>query len=300
MKIMGYGQHQSFYLRPHWLAKAIQMLRNDERFFYDKFGFEKIGLGKNMIKSLQFWTVAMNIAYTSRNEAQQTIHKLTEFADVLYQYDRFIRYPETAAILHYYLVSHPDPATTWYWFYNIVEDIVVSVNDLHTDLVKWVNQNEKKSVSDKSLRRDIDCLIKLYTAGKNEEDDPEEIIHSPLCNLKLIEINNNIIRKRSPKIKEIGLAALLYTLLDYSREKNIETISVDEIQNSPQLWGKVYNLKRNTIINALEELTHHPKYPIRFVRTNRLDSVHVPNVSPIEYLKFEYMRKKVLYNEYLI
>ncbi|MED0756864.1 DUF4007 family protein [Aneurinibacillus thermoaerophilus] len=291
---MGYGQHQSFYLRPHWIAKAVRMLEQDERFFYDPFGFEKIGLGKNMIKSLRFWTVAMNIVHEERSaDTKQTIHRLTPFSKLLYEYDRFIRYPETAAILHYYLVSSPSQATTWYWFFNLLGEKAMTVQELHESLVSWVNQNENRTVSNNSLKRDIDCLIKLYTAGKDEGDDPEEVIQSPLHILGLVEERQEVVYKHSPSFEEIGLPALLYTLLLYAKEREITTVSVEEIQEVPGLWGKVFNMKRNEIVSALDELTRYGKYPVRFVRTNRIDSVRLPDVEPLTFLTFEYGRKAV-------
>ncbi|MEZ2734427.1 DUF4007 family protein [Aneurinibacillus aneurinilyticus] len=292
---MGYGQHQSFYLRPHWIAKAIRMLEEDERFFYDSFGFEKIGLGKNMIKSLRFWTMAMNIVQEERSiDTKQTVHRLTAFSKILYEYDRFVRYPETAAILHYHLVSSPTQATTWYWFFNLFGEKAIVVQDLQESLVSWVNQNENKTVSTNSLKRDIDCLIKLYTAGKDESDDPEEVIQSPLHILRLVEQKKGVVYKNSPSFEEIGITALLYTLLVYTQAREITTVSVEEIQEAPRLWGKVFNMKRSEIVSALDELTRHVKYPISFVRTNRIDSVRLPDVEPLTLLTFEYGRKTVI------
>ncbi|MCY9076434.1 DUF4007 family protein, partial [Bacillus inaquosorum] len=55
---MAYGRHESFYLRDKWLSKGMKAISEDSRFFYDKDGFEKIGLGKNMVRSLRFWLLA--------------------------------------------------------------------------------------------------------------------------------------------------------------------------------------------------------------------------------------------------
>jgi hypothetical protein len=81
---VGYGQHQSFYLRPHWLYKALKEIKNDERFFYDEFCFEKLGVGKNMAKSIRYWCTATNVMEEQRRKDGKTVHKLTQFGELIF------------------------------------------------------------------------------------------------------------------------------------------------------------------------------------------------------------------------
>jgi hypothetical protein len=287
---MAYGQHQSFYLRDRWLNKAIKHLKQDERFFYDDEAFEKMGLGKNMVKSLRFWVVATGVVEEKFNEERKKIHLLTPLGQMLYNYDKFIQFNDTASILHYHLVHEMEPATTWYWFFNILSSGVMSKEELHVALVDWVNTNEDKKFSERSLKRDIDCLIKLYTAGQSVID-PEEVIQSPINKIDLIKENKGMIIKKSPAIEDIGESALYYTLINYSELHEIDNVSVEEIATNKGLWGKVFNLSRPSIVTALENLTYHPKYPLKFTRTNNLDTVRLPGISSLELLEFEYKRK---------
>ncbi|KGX91860.1 DUF4007 family protein [Pontibacillus marinus] len=288
---MAYGQHQSFYLRDRWLSKAIKQLKKDSRFFYDKEAFEKIGLGKNMVQSLRFWVVATNLAEEQTNDERKKVHLLTKFGDLIDEYDRHIQFVDTASLLHYQLSSNFEPSTVWFWFFNILDETTVSKEDLFRLFSKWVVQNEEKRVSEKSLKRDIDCLIKLYTAGQTA-NDPEEVIQSPLNKLNVMSEKNGMIFKKTPNsIEEIGLSALYFSLLDYCSKNSVEMVSVDEIIYQDGLWGNVFNMNRNLIIQALHQLTNHPLHPITFTRTNNLDTVRVPKVDPLEYLKDEYSRK---------
>ncbi len=289
MSIVGYGQHQSFYLRDRWLSKAIKPLQVDERFFYDNEAFEKIGLGKNMVQSLRYWVVATRVVEESFNEDRKKVHHLTTFGEIMYEYDKFVQLNSTASIIHYHLSKDSEPSTMWYWFFNELNQNTITKEELTELFFNWVEMNEDKKISDKSLKRDIDCLIKLYTAGQNT-DDPEEVIQSPLNKLKLVEEYKGIIRKRNPRYDEIGLAALMYTLLDYRESNSIDSITVTEIAENKGLWGKIYNLSRSEIIDALTMLSNLPKYQLNFVRTNNLDTIHLPEVSSINFLKFEYKR----------
>ncbi|WP_240371150.1 DUF4007 family protein [Anoxybacteroides rupiense] len=287
---MAYGQHQSFYLRDRWLSKGIKHLMGDSRFFYNKESFEIIGLGKNMLQSLRFWLVATKIIEEKFNNEQKKLHCVTQLGDIIYKFDRFIRFYETASILHYELTKDKEPATAWYWFFNIVRQEFLSKEELLQLFIEWVSREENREISTKSLKRDIECLVKLYTAGQ-ASFDPEEVIQSPIYKIGLIEEKNGIVHKRNGQIEKIGLTALMYSLLDYKDRKEVETISVEEIVNEEGLWGRVFNMNRTTIVNALEMLTNHRVYKISFTRTNNLDTVKLPSISAIDYLEYEYKRK---------
>ncbi|WP_283152650.1 DUF4007 family protein [Guptibacillus hwajinpoensis] len=287
---MGYGQHQSFYLRDRWLSKAIKPLKDDDRFFYDKYAFEKIGLGKNMVQSLKFWLVATGVVKEEFNENRKKVHKLTPLGELINKYDKFVLFNDTASILHYMLSKEKEPSTMWYWFFNECNESLTTKDNLLNLFSIWVDVHEDKNISEKSLKRDVDCLVRLYTAGQNT-DDPEEVIQSPLNKLELLTDKKGYVYKKQPRKENIGMATLMYVLLDYRDRKEIDSISVSEITSENGLWGKVFNMSRSEIIDALSELANHPKFPLRFVRTNNLDTIHLPDIQSLEFLEFEYKRK---------
>ncbi|WP_059170468.1 DUF4007 family protein [Bacillus sp. FJAT-27445] len=286
---MAYARHESFYLRDKWVSKGLKVINEDPRFFYDKDGFEKIGLGKNMVKSLRFWLSAMNLI----EETKSKEHQMSELGELIFSVDRLLQRNETVALIHYNLIRNKnDLATVFYWFFNIYKETITQRPELKKSFKTWVKNNEPKPVSETSLNRDIDVLIQQYTKNANE-NDPEDFIFSPFTKLNLIkeepsEEKNENIRKVSPEVNEIGISALYYVLLNYSLEKGLDLISLEEIINEPFLWGKVFNLSRNKIIEALNILTNHEKFPIEYLRTNNLDNVRVPKIHPIELLNYEF------------
>jgi hypothetical protein len=287
---MGYGQHQSFYLRDRWLPKAIKEISNDERFFYDKQAFEKIGLGKNMVQSLRYWAVATNVVGEEFSKERQKSHYITDFGNMLNKFDKSIQLNDSASLIHYFLTRQKEPSTVFYWFYNEYTQNVTSKEELINQFKEWVEHNENKTVSLNSLKKDIDCLIKLYTAGLNSVD-PEEVIQSPLSKINLIKEKKNIIMKYSPTYEEVGLIALMFVLLDYCSRKEIDSLTVDQIYETKGLWGKTFNLSRVQIVSALEQLSYEKHNGIKFVRTNQLDTVQVPDIKAINFLEEQFQRK---------
>lgn len=287
---MAYGQHQSFYLRDRWLSKGLRHISEDERFFYDKEAFEKIGLGKNMVQSLRFWVIATGVVEEKFNDDRKKAYHPSELGKVIYEYDRFVQFNDTAAIIHYHLSREKEPATIWYWFFNILNETIIPKEEVTNSFIVWVKQEDSKIVSERSLRRDVDCLLKLYTAGQSH-NDPEEVIQSPITKLNLVQEKKGIVYKVNPTLEDIGLTALMYSLLDYSRRKDIYTITVEEIVSNEGMWGKVFNTTRGMIINALEKLSLHPEYNLTFTRTNNLDTVRLPKITPLEFLRSDYSER---------
>lgn len=284
---MGYGQHQSFHLRDRWLSKALKSLDGNERFFYTENAFEQIGLGKNMVQSLRFWVEATKVV--EKQEGKKHSHSLSNLGRLILKYDKVIQLQDTAAILHYNLTSDKEVASSWHWFFNYFNEKVSTKEEIFEGLKKWVEENESKNIAEGSLKKDVDCIVRLYTSGQDNED-PEEVIHSPIAKLNLLSETEGYIYKKTPKISDIGVTALMYVLLDYCNNHNINTITVDEIEHKNNLWGKTFNLNRSVIVNALERLMKHKKFPIKFIRTNKLDDVQIPKVTALEFLEHEYLR----------
>ncbi|MCA0984297.1 DUF4007 family protein [Halobacillus yeomjeoni] len=287
---MAFGQHQSFYLRDRWINRIFKNIPSDDRFFYRKDAFEKVGLGKNMVKSLRFWALATNLVEEKTKEDRKKGHFITEFADFINEYDPYIQFTDTLALLHYYVVSRVEPATTWYWFFNLYNETFTTKEKVLEDLKDWVLLEKEIKVSENSLKRDVDCLIKFYTAGQDTQD-PEEVNQSPLHSLGLLEVKQNKVKKMYKESKDVGYSALMYVLLNYANENGTNDLLVDEILNNGGLWGRTFNMSRSSVIDGLNHLTEHPKYPITFIRTNNLDTVRLPKLSPLEFLRFEYKRK---------
>jgi hypothetical protein len=288
---MKFGHHQSFYLRVNWLSKAMKMRNEDPQFFYDEFGFEKIGLGRNMVKSLRYWAVATSVMEEAKNEERKSIHQLTEFGQLVFDNDRFIRLPLTAAVLHVLLASNKEQATTWYWYFNEFNHRSITNEELHAALTEWVKQHHNREVSANTLKRDLDCLKLMYTVQASSEDDPEDVVASPLSGLKLLYDTKEQFVKRSPELQHIDLDALYFNLLYYCGKNAVNSLTLEEILIKPMLWGKLFHLSSNQIREALELLHADPLYPVKFVRTNQIYSLSIDVEDAYAFLQNAYIRK---------
>lgn len=288
---MKFGQHQTFHLRVNWLRKGISMVRKNPRFFYDKEAAEKIGLGKNMVQSLKFWMLTTNIMYESKDlDTKKAAHNITKFGDLMDAYDPYLNLPDTLSLLHYFIFEHSEPLTVWDWFFNINSSKVSTKEELVNSLISWASTIQNTESIEKSIKRDIDCFLRLYTSDTVE--DPEEVTQSPLSSIGLLTDHKGMIKKNMVGYEKIGLISLMYTLLKYGEKNETNSISIDEIESSSNLWGSLFHLSRVEIIKALEVLEVHPLHPISFIRTNSLNDILLPQVSCEQFLESEYKMKE--------
>ncbi|RUL46530.1 DUF4007 family protein [Lysinibacillus antri] len=268
---MGFGQHQTFYLRQQWLTKGLIEVEKNHRFFYDPEHFEILGVGKNMAKSIRYWLNATQLTEDKKSTKTEVV--MTDLAKLIFQYDPYVKTRYTLYILHYLLVTEKNEASAWYWFFNIFNERVFTKQLLLEKLEQWVKENFEKEVSINSLKRDVDCLIQLYTAKEYSNQTPEDVIKSPFESLGLVHQTTGSYYVKSESAYNLMANILYITLLKYSEKHNKKEVSLNDLINGEELWGKVFNLNRDTIVEYLDEVRKY--YPIIFTRTNRLDVIRL-------------------------
>lgn len=198
--------------------------------------------------------------------------------------------------MHYNICSDAKNSETWYWFFNVLKSNVITKDSLINSLLpSWVESQGKK-VSPKSLKRDIECLIQFYTVSENPHD-PEDTIFSEFSKLGLIQEirmpdGNRAIKKTRSSVEKIGVNALMYVLLDYCKNNNQYIISVDDILNGYNLWGKIFNFDKQTSMEALNILSLQKENPIIFNRTSNLDTIQCPKIDPLSFLRDRYKKEE--------
>lgn len=288
---MGFGQHQTFYLRQQWLTKGLIEVDKNPRFFYEPDHFEVLGVGKNMAKSIRFWLGATKLVKEKRS-IKIELH-LTELGEAVFNYDRYVKSRFTLSILHYLLVTEKNEASTWFWFFNVFNERVFTKTLLYSQLEQWAKETFEKDVSINSLKRDIDCLLQLYTMKSYTNQTPEDVIKSPFESLNLVQSTTEIHYIKTPLKHSLTAECLYITLIIYMNKYGVKEVGLNDFINEPELWGRVFNLGRDEIIDHLDKLQE--KYGVIFTRTNRLDVVRIEHE-----VQWDEVLKSVYENEGLV
>lgn len=264
---MAYGRHQSFYIKNNWINKGIKAIVNDSSVFNNVENYKNLGIGKNMFMALKYWLYALNIANKD--------FSLTTFGKYLLKCDLSCNSSFSLNLLHYYL-SLKDPinespiSDTFFFVFNIHDYKSFNKDELLESLMNWDMSNNIRPTSDKTISRDIDCLIQTYT--KIDKQHPEDLNFSVLAKLNLFKKNKDFLTRIPLKHELISKEAMFYVMLRMVKDKPTKNISVDELENSEMSLGRVFHLTRADIIDLIEEMISEG-FPLVITRTNNLDTV---------------------------
>ena len=280
---MIFGRHETFYLREGWLYKIInEMLKKNHNIFSKKEAAEIFGVGYNMVPAMKYWGEGMGIIKHKR-EGTKNNYYLTKLGKIINEKDPHLEMIETNWLLHIKLVSKIEHSTLWYWLFNIYENDVLITDDYVLMITNWIIENEGKAVAEKTLMRDLLCLIQTYTREMKSYDLEDNLI-CPLSSLGLIErFGGKIIIKRVNEI-DIPISIFEYVLFEYIKNRgfndliyqiNIRDLLLDI--NSP---GRILRCDSNGLIALLSRINGGGRKSIffdnvRIVTTAGLDNVEI-------------------------
>lgn len=282
---MAYARHQSFYIKQNWINKGIKAVDANPSLFMDVSNYKELGIGKNMFISLKYWLEALNIVDFSKDTPE-----LTPFGRFISEFDLSCQKPFTLNLLHYYLtlkepMNGADLSHTFYWFFNLNEDRIFKKATLLDELVKWDTSEYKRSTSENTIGRDIDCLLLTYT--KTEKSHPEDKNVSVLANLKLLQKQGDSYVRLPLRSSMLDKKVFFYMTLNLIEKENQNKFASDKfleigkLIDSEMSPGRIFGMNRVDIIDVLEEMISEG-YPLEVVRTNDIDTMIVRTTDTAE------------------
>lgn len=289
---MKYRGHETFSIRKNWLAKGILAVTENKMIFTDKSQnpMDALGIGRNMVLSLRYWLKAVGLTEEKRNsETKKTETVLTNFGKIVFENDKLCEETGTLWLLHYFLATNFENATSWYFFFNEFNLSEFSKDDFVLALQNFDRINGGKTAI-RSLEDDFECILNTYISRfkTSEEINPEDNIECPFAELGLLDFvdkNKKNYRKIIPpkqNIPSLIFLAVLYDRIEkdsrvkpHNDIKNIDffEIPLSDIQNKKCFPGKIFNLDTITLMDILSELEN--KNLIKVVRTAGLDVVQI-------------------------
>ncbi len=267
-KRMKFQGHEKFALREGWLNKGMEAVAKDSRVFKDKYATDALGVGSNMVKAIRYWMTAFRLIKEDRKEGTQ----LTDLGKVIYKEDVYFDKYFTLWILHSNLVNNSEDATTWYAFFEKAGFEEVEKEELDNFIIReLLKYSDKDTLPEKSIKTDIDVLLKMYSNNTIKED-PEEKNVCPLSKLGLVSYNGNTIGKRTPDLQIIDEWAILYELARIFEIENSDNISIDRVSDGEDSISNVFNLSR-IVVNQYLDKIENMGY-IKVDRTAGLDMIY--------------------------
>lgn len=184
-----FGGHETFPLRYTWLRKAVQHVERDPRIFNDDDAMVRLGVGKNMVRSIKHWALVCGVLEEDPEIANNRgrVLRPTALGHALFDdegWDPYLEDPATLWLLHYELASSPDQTTTWYLVFNHLPQPELTKTELLGWLSKLAQERAWPRVSPASLRRDVEVFLRTYVPSRASRIVPLEAtgsVHALAC-----------------------------------------------------------------------------------------------------------------------
>lgn len=290
-----FAKHETFHIREGWLFKGMsaifEMAQGDTvyNFFLESDAPERLGMGRNMVRSLRYWMQATGLAVEQYEG--RSVPRLTEFGELVWQNDPYLENEGTLWLIHYYLSCNREEATSWYWFFNHFAPVSFSDKQATEALQNWVIIAEPdRRVAQSSLKKDVACLLRTYLPdGKG--NNPENLLESPLAQLGVLAQFGDGAQKRyhwqRADTNRLHPLILLYVLVDRQQKErpSLSEVRLSQVLQEPMNAGRVFNLTTAVLTDLIAALNKsYPDLSVRFVRTAGLDQLTLPQVTCAEIL----------------
>jgi hypothetical protein len=256
-----FSGHETFTLRSNWLKKAFDLLQDIPDLFRRDDAFVLLGVGKNMAQSIRFWGRATGLfERTETGDMRATELGVALLADN--GWDPFLVTAAGRWLLHYQIVSNPDPAFTWYYTFNVLKRGDFTVNSIRSNIIDFINRKINKMPSENTLNRDIDCMVRCYvrTPARSLVQPLEELLHCPLLDLNLIQAlpDQSGYRLASGAQPDLPDALVALAAFRQARWQQRATLSFNDLAYGERSPGRIFRLDEDSLLSRLfllEEIT---------------------------------------------
>lgn len=251
---LSFSGHETFRFRYTWLPKAVQQFNLDGEIFNRDDAFVRLGVGKNMVRSMRHWSQSMGLMERNGTGGLTTLGKSLFLED---GWDPYLEDIGTLWLLHWQLVSTLSRATTWHFSFTRWG----RERFTREQLSDWLFELAEKAgdrTSRETIKRDVDVFVLTYVASETSSTvTMEETFDCPLVELGLIrEVDTRtyeFVRGDQPTLPdEMFVFALTQHWNRVAPER--KTLEVSSLFHGPGSLGGAFKLSENALIERLVNL----------------------------------------------
>lgn len=247
-----FANHETFHPRFGWLKKGFDAVQGDPGIFLEDDAPVRLGVGKNMVRSIRYWCTAYKIIDKNNSTTKLGRQLLGDNG-----WDPYLEDPASLWLLHWNLLKPTCEAAAWYYIFNIFRRLEFTKGDILAGLNEYVT-NFNKNIAESSFVKDINCILRMYVAQELNINSPsEDSIDCPFNELGLIRnFGKNYQFKVGAKTNlppEIIVAACLEYAAWINQDKNqVKTINIPSLLYEEGSPGMVFKLTENILCASIE------------------------------------------------
>jgi hypothetical protein len=263
--------HESFPCRYTWLPKAVRGLRENPRLFAggDDGAMVPLGVGKNMVRSVRFWSQAAGVV---RPVGKGEGHSLSDLGKAVFSdggFDPFLEDIRTLWLIHWNLSTGTrNPLLAWDFLLNRWHEPELVPSLVQRALLAEASKLDQK-LSAATIEQHWDTFIHTYVPTRGRKGEVlEDNLDCPLVELDLIvRIGDRLTGQtggraepvyafRRQQKPDVTGELFLFCLNDYwdKRHPTEATLPFREIAHGHGSPGQIFKLPEDDIRHRLEQL----------------------------------------------
>ena len=258
-----FARHETFHPRYGWFRKAYSAAAWDPHVFTRRDAPVKIGVGKNMTRSIRFWGLATKLIVEdpkapNRRSPGVVPTRLGQGIFGEHGWDPYMEDPGTLWLLHWLLLAPPSRLPVWWLAFNEFDTVEFSDEDLDVALATGLQAvSEWNGPHPNSRRKDMNALLRTYGPPvRSARTSIDDILDCPLRELNLIDRSPATGRYRfalGPK-PTLPSEIVAYAALDYVSRTGAtgNTVTLSRLAYEPGAPGRAFKLAESELEEALE------------------------------------------------
>ena len=275
-----FSHHETFHLRYGWLKRAYDQVQNDGQIFTRADATVKLGVGKNMVRAIKFWSIASKILRVEGPIKNASVVP-TDMGKMMFSddgFDPYLEKPDTLWLLHWLLFAPPCRIPVWWIIMNEFPATNISIENVTESIITRVtNISEWSTPSPKSIKKDVGVFIHTYTT-RQDKLSIEHYLDCPFRQLHMIKQSSRD-NMRFVFGKKHGLSPLItaFTCLDFIDRAGIKSnsIPISRLATETGSVGNIFKINENDLANLLEDAC------------NESESIKLRNTNGAQHLIFD-------------
>lgn len=267
--------HETFPCRYTWLPKAVRGLCENQRLFSDEArAMVELGVGKNMVRSIRFWSQVAGVATAGKKGGG---HLLTRFGTTLlgeHGLDPFLEDIRTLWLIHWNLSTELEsPLLAWDYLLNRWQEPEIVPSVVLKALKKEAEKQDDR-LSVETLEQHFQTFLHTYVPTRGRKGEvQEDNLDCPLVELELIinvgerELDRSTGKRetiyafRRDEKPDITSELFVYCLNDFWQKRHATelTLTMREVAHGHGSPGQVFKLPEEDIrarVDALDRQTN--------------------------------------------
>ena len=239
----------------------------------------KLGVGKNMVRSIRFWALANKIIEQDTGSSSEFVP--TALGHAIFRdkngLDPYLEDPQTLWILHWLLFSKPCSLPVWWLIMNKFPATNIKIKDINNSIQQTItNMSEWKTPSSKSIEKDVNVFIHTYTTEQGKLSI-EDYLDCPFRQLHMIRHSKDMIRFVFGKKYGMSAYVVAFASLDFIKRANIssKSISITRLATESGSVGNIFKVGENDITDMLNQVC------------NTTNQIQMKNINGVQHLVFD-------------